>query len=33
MESTMRYVLAPNGEIVKLLTQGYEYTGMYILSD
>jgi hypothetical protein len=27
----MRYVLAPDGEIVRVLEDGYEYTGMYIL--
>jgi hypothetical protein len=33
MEPVMRYVLAPNGEIVKLGPRGYEYTGMFILFD
>ena len=33
MEPVMKYVLASDGEIVKLLTRGYEYTGMYILRD
>ena len=31
MTQTMQYVLAPDGEIVKVLEDGYEYTGMYIL--
>ena len=33
MEPVMRYHLAPDGEIVKVLPAGYEYTGMYILQD
>jgi hypothetical protein len=33
MEAVMRYVMAPDGEIVKLLPRGYEYTGMYVLLD
>ena len=28
----MNYVLAPDGEIVKMKSEGYEYTGMYILN-
>jgi hypothetical protein len=28
---TMQYVLAPDGEIVKVLEDGYEYTGMFIM--
>jgi hypothetical protein len=31
MTPIMNYVLAPDGEIVKVLEDGYEYTGMYIL--
>ncbi len=31
MMPIMQYVLAPDGEIVKVLEDGYEYTGMYIL--
>jgi hypothetical protein len=31
MEPVMRYALTPEGEIVKVLDQGYEYTGMYIM--
>ena len=27
----MQYLLAPDGEIVKVVEEGYEYTGMYIL--
>ncbi len=27
----MQYVLAPDGEILKVAEDGYEYTGMYIL--
>ncbi len=27
----MKYLLAPDGEIVKIVEEGYEYTGMYIL--
>lgn len=30
---TMDYVLAPDGEIVKVVEGGYEYTGMFILLD
>ncbi len=33
MEPSMRYVVARNGEIVKVVEGGYEYTGMYILQD
>jgi len=29
----MQYVLAPDGEIVKVVHDGYEYTGMYILGN
>jgi len=31
MTSIMQYVLAPDGEIVKVSEKGYEYTGMFIL--
>jgi hypothetical protein len=31
MSPTMQYALAPDGEIVKVVEDGYEYTGMYIL--
>ncbi len=31
MTPTMQYALAPDGEIVKVVEDGYEYTGMYIL--
>ena len=27
----MQYVLAPDGEIVKVIDNGLEYTGMYIM--
>ena len=30
MTPIMQYVLAPDGEIVKVSEVGYEYTGMYI---
>ncbi len=30
MTPIMQYVLAPDGEIVKVSEKGYEYTGMYI---
>ena len=33
MTPAMYYALAPDGEIVKVLQEGYEYTGMYILRD
>jgi hypothetical protein len=29
----MKYVLAPDGEIVKVSEGDYEYTGMYILQN
>ena len=28
---SMNYVLAPDGEIVKVSDRGYEYTGMFVL--
>jgi hypothetical protein len=31
MAPIMHYVLAPDGEIVKVSETGYEYTGMFIL--
>ena len=31
MEQPMRYALTPEGEIVKVLDHGYEYTGMYVM--
>ncbi len=31
MAPVMEYMLAPDGEIVKVTDRGYEYTGMYIL--
>lgn len=27
----MNYVLAPDGEIVKVCERGYEYTGMFVV--
>jgi hypothetical protein len=33
MESAMRYVLAPDGEFVKIDAAGVEYTGMFYLSE
>ena len=33
MEPSMKYVVAQNGEIVKVVEGGYEYTGMYIIKD
>ena len=31
MSPIMKYVLAPDGEIVKVVEGRYEYTGMFIL--
>jgi hypothetical protein len=31
MEPAMHYALTPDGELVKVLENGYEYTGMFIL--
>ena len=31
MSPVMKYVLAPNGEIVKVVEGRFEYTGMFIL--
>jgi hypothetical protein len=31
MTPIMQYMLAPDGEIVKVVDDGLEYTGMYIL--
>ena len=31
MTPSMQYAIAPDGEIVKVLEDGYEFTGMYIL--
>jgi len=33
MTPVMNYALAPDGEIVKVVEEGFEYTGMYILRD
>ena len=33
MIQVMHYMLAPDGEIVKVTDAGYEYTGMYISPD
>lgn len=33
MNPSMSYVLAHDGEMVKVCERGYEYTGMYILWD
>jgi hypothetical protein len=32
MEPVMDYLLSPDGEIVKVLDEEYEFTGMYILN-
>jgi hypothetical protein len=31
MDETNQYVLSENGEIVKVVGEGFEYTGMYVL--
>ena len=31
MQGPMSYLLAPDGEIVKVCEWGFEYTGMFIL--
>jgi hypothetical protein len=31
MTPTMTYALTPDGEIVMVLEDGYEYTGMFVL--
>ena len=33
MESAMRYVLAPDGEFVKIEGGGLEYTGMFYMGE
>jgi hypothetical protein len=29
----MEYALAPDGQIVKVVREGYEYTGMFIVDE
>lgn len=31
MAETNRYVLSEDGEIVKVVGEGFEYTGMYVM--
>lgn len=33
MQAAMRYVVAQDGELVKVSEGGYEYTGMYLVPD